>query len=282
MSITENKTIVHEFLEYARGDLEVSLLAYQAKHYPQVVSWLQQANEKLAKAILIESGISNIAERKNHSHDVIKPIVQNMKSSIEEGREGIERLKNRFSVEEDALLSPEAIDKLNKFKEGVKELEHYKTIKDWLRMDEGEIMKEINELEKLIALEMYFELTEDMFVNFADELFQNLRFFKLVPSEAEKVKEMFNLKESRIEFVKYTNELSVKIFLVFKVYTVTTFFNLILFPHQSESRYPSVIKEKHNTYNEEHPIIKCYLRFYELTKQALNRMEECLNTPTFK
>ncbi len=262
----------NEFIAFAKDDLDMSLLAYQSKKYSNAVFLIQQANEKAMKSILIASGI-DYATLKKDSHDAIKPIIRFIKNQHEQSQKDINTIKNNFAIEESSIFGPKHKEIYNRFKESIADFESFKSM-DWKKIDEEFILELLEELEELKSMEFVFSVNKKMAIQIQNMINTEMPILKLIPDIEKKLLDIFNSEQKTILFIRFMNIMINLSMATFKPHIISYIMNLILFPHFSDSRYPTENKFEYNTYDEKHPIIKHYMKLFELTKLSIEEINK--------
>ncbi len=268
-----------EFIKLAKDDLDVSLLAYQSSKYSNAVFLIQQANEKVMKAILILSDISDYESLKKSSHDAVKPILRFIKESLAEGQENLDNIKKNHGVDESAILGSTGMEHFKTFTESTAYFEKIKAM-DWGKIGDEDMLELIRTLEELINEEIAFQFTGNMVMEFPNIMSTQIPLLKLVPKEEKKLHDVFSDQQKTILFTEMINGMTKLMLGMAKPYMISSFLNLMLYPHFNDSRYPALNKSKHNTYDENHPIIKYYMKLYDLTKCSVEEMDTFIKCHT--
>lgn len=263
-----------EFLRIAKDDLEISRVAYDLKKYRNAISSLQQANEKVFKSIQIFSGVADMNALKKASHDPFKPILGWITEEVTEGSSNIDKLKNMYQVDDNGVMSPFLQEALNQVSNTVDVVNELKSKPIEHKSSEEYILKEIESLEEFIEID-FSQILEKINIPKLNTLIDLIPILRKYPDALIEL----NAASAEDQHEKL-NELVKNIFKPiagFMVgFSVASVMNMILNPHFSESRYPNEKKVGHHTYDENHPLIKYYLRLFDLTGIGLSRIEQSI------
>ncbi len=269
-----NKMSQKTFIEQAKDDLRSSLIMFQHNIYPTAIYLLQQSNEKLAKENLHFGEIASIEDLKKTSHNTFKPLNNFCKSELEGYDLNIEKIRTKYNLDKDDIISPDLGKMIQDFRTATNQNIQ---INDWKKLNEDELKEIFVEFDELLEYDIEFEIPQISSLNLKEEA---IRMFPFIQHNEFLTKEiqmlevnqdmMASLQETIIKMKKLFNY-------HYKSNHLNRYLNLILLPHCNESRYPSSEGElKYFTYNQEHPLIKYYLKIHHYTEQAIFYYEKSI------
>jgi HEPN domain-containing protein len=247
-----------EWLESSGKDLEASKLLFEAKIYPQALYHLQQANEKLAKALLLKTGIL-APQRALKDWDVKKVLGFLQKQPVDYGHrilpsllsdadKAIPRIEDMISMAEKGGGFRPQLRQLKKIiKDSKAGVTHLKTEPQGLLTDQKELqtgVKALNEIADRVEL-----ATEAM-----EKELSRLEMTKVTASAVRAVRRVgFKVRPEDIPPAGPMVRNSISGVRLSMLCTLAVTVASVLDPLESVTRYP---KEKTVKFDEENPYVK--------------------------
>lgn len=263
------------FLSHSKNDLTISKMAFDNEIYTNSIYMLQQANEKLAKEILHRGGMFDIEGLKKFSHNAVKPFLSFMKSELKSSNKGIERIQQKTGLSKNQIFSHELQFNGDVFETVILNAETQINQK-WENITQTELDKMFIEFDQILELLPDFEVP--------------LEFIQTFPELIEKYfSGIYQLFLENEEFISYFKDDKTALilrdlltcFVTFAIKSLKFFsmniqLNLLLQPHNNESRYPSLEFQNCYSYDANHLLIKNYNKLHLYTELAIQNYEEAL------
>jgi len=258
------------FISIAHQDLKLSLIAYKKGLYPQCIFLLQQANEKFAKEILIRGNFFDTNELKKFSHNAVRPFIKFTKDEIESRKQTFNQAAINIRIKEEQIFSKEMIDAIKKYDNMIKECENQLNYQ-WSNISCKDLESIFNEFETLIRFKEKVKISINSIKNVPERLILMMPGFEKYFDKDSNFNNFFTNKESVKELQKTLNGLINFTLNGSSSFLINLNLNLILYPHVSESRYPTETSNQIFQYDQNNILIKNFTQIHKYSELAFNR-----------
>lgn len=244
-------------------------MCFGEKCYNQSIFHIQQANEKLAKEILKKGELFDLDQLKKFSHHAVKPFIKVIKDDIVSQNTSIAKLQKALGVEKNMIISEQMIDYNNSMGEAIK-LGEDQINRNWVEISEVMLNNIFIEFDELLNIDDNFEVPKIQTLQFVELILEHLPILNSFKTQLNEIKKFFEEENNLQELSKTIISVIKFSILSMKYFPINLHLNLILSPHVSESRYPSLKQKPAFTYNENHLLIKNFEKIAFYTEQSIN------------
>lgn len=257
------------FISHAQSDLQFAKIGFYEKYYNQAIFHLQQANEKLAKEILKKGELFDLEELKKFSHHAVKPFIKFIKNDLDSQNKIITQLQENLGVNKNKIISDQIIEYNNSMEETIK-LGEGQINRNWEEISEGQLYSIFLEFDELLKIDSEFEVPDLGTLPITDLILEHLPILNNFKTQLSTIKNYFNDENNLYQLSRTISTLIKFSILSMKFFPLNLQLNLILSPHVSESRYPSLKPKPSFTYDENNLLIKNFERIAFYTEESIN------------